>query len=97
MIRQATICGDASTLKRAADRLGARKVAAGPRAFAIAPDLEQYAAAIDNGAVAALHKAGFVICAAGAAVPAAAPGEAVMVHPGEELEDVITACCEVCQ
>jgi len=60
------IRGDAEALKRAADQHPPKP---GEVVFVIPDDLEQYSLAIDNGAVAELHRAGATICAPGTPDP----------------------------
>jgi hypothetical protein len=93
MIVQVTIRGDAGTLRQAADLLGKRVVAQGTRAFVIPAETEQYSAAIDNGAIKALTRAGFIICAPGTPDPAIADGERDIRHPGATLPEAIDGCC----
>ena len=59
---QVVIRGDAAALKQVTEALGDGVLQPAVRAFAIPADAEAYGEAIDNGAIAALHKAGFVIC-----------------------------------
>ncbi len=92
MIVQVTIHGDATVLRQAADLLGKRRAAA--RAFVIPADNEQYSAAIDSGAIKALHNAGFTICAPGTLEPAVAEGETTLRHPDTPLADLINACAK---
>ena len=61
------IAGDAAAMLEAAAKAG---WPAGARVFVVPADAEAYSAAIDSGAIGALHKAGAVICAPGS-VPAA--------------------------
>lgn len=56
------IAGDAATLLEAAGKAG---WPAGTRVFVVPVDAEAYSAAIDNGAIRTLHRAGAVICAPG--------------------------------
>lgn len=90
MATQATIRGNAETLLQAAKALGKRKVKPGTRAFVIPQDNEQYAEAIDNGAIRALHKAGFTICAPNTPGPALAEGDTDVAYPGEVLEELLS-------
>jgi hypothetical protein len=86
---QVVIRGDAGALKETADALGGHPLQSEVRAFAIPTDAEAYSEAIDNGAVAALHKAGFIICNPGTSEPALAQGEFGLNFPGVELTEVI--------
>jgi hypothetical protein len=88
---QVVIRGDAIALRHAADALAARSLTPAVRGFVIPEDSQAYADAIDNGAVAALHAAGFIICAPGTPEPALAPGEVGMRIPGNELADTMDA------
>jgi hypothetical protein len=80
---QVTVRGDAAILQTVADALRGRALQAGVRGFVIPADAPAYAEALDNGALAALHAAGFVICAPGTLDPALAPGEFGMNLPAE--------------
>lgn len=82
---QIMIRGDAATLKAAADALAGRRLKAGVRAFALPESSEQYADAIDNGAIKALVAAGVVICAPGTPEPAIAPGETAVASIKDAL------------
>ena len=86
---QVVIRGDAAALKETADALGACRLQPGARAFAIPTDAEAYGEAIDNGAVATLHKAGFIICNPATPDPALAQGEFGLNWPGNELTEVL--------
>lgn len=88
---QLTLRGDATALRHAADTLAARKLSPAVRAFVIPADNEAYAEAIDNGAIAALHAAGFIICAPGTIDPALATGEVGMRIPGDKPADSMDA------
>ncbi|MCC7508746.1 MAG: hypothetical protein IT464_05195 [Planctomycetes bacterium] len=89
MAQQLTIRSDALALRAAADAFNGKRVKPGVRAFAIPDDNEQYAAAIDNGAIKVLRAAGVVICAPGTPEPALAPGEVGLAFPGVALAQVV--------
>lgn len=88
---QVTLRGDAALLKQAAEALHGRPLRAGVRGYVIPDNAEFCTEAIDNGAVTALHQAGFVICSPGTKDPALAQGEFGLAHPGAELSEVIEA------
>lgn len=88
---QVTIRGDAAALMQAAEALAGRKLQPSVRAFVTPADAAAYSEAIDNGAIEALHSAGFVICAPGTPDPALAQGEIGMRLPGTALGDMMEA------
>lgn len=88
-IDQVTVRGDAPKLREFADALKARCVRDGVRAFVIPVDRATYVDAIDNGAIAALHNAGFTICDPETPDPAVAKGETAKAWPGEETAGLI--------
>lgn len=88
-MQQLLITGDAHALDAAATALAGRRIKAGVRAFAMPADNEQYVAAIDSGAIKALHAAGVVICAPGTPPPALAPGEAQIDITSEGLAKLL--------
>ena len=88
---QLTLRGDATDLRHAADTLASRKLSPAVRAFVIPADAQAYAEAIDNGAIEALHAAGFIICAPGTPEPALATGEVGSRIPGDEPADSMDA------
>ena len=90
---QVTIRGDAGKLREFADGLNGRRVRDGVRAFAIPADNESYSEAIDNGAIKALHTAGFTICNPGTTDPATAQGETTKTWPGEQLDTLLKSIC----
>jgi hypothetical protein len=88
---QLVIRGDATALRYAADSLVSRTLNPAVRGFVIPTDNEAYTEAIDNGAIAALHAAGFVICAPGTTDPALATGEVGRRIPGTGPADSMDA------
>lgn len=88
---QVVIRGDAAALKEAADALAGHGIHGTVRAFAIPADAEAYSEAIDNGAVAALHKSGFVICNPSTPDPALAHGEFGLNFPAVTISEVVEA------
>jgi homoaconitase/3-isopropylmalate dehydratase large subunit len=88
---QVTIRGDAAALSRVAEALAGRRLQRDVRAFVIPDDAAAYSEAIDGGAIAALHGAGFVICAPGTDDPALAQGEMGLRVPDSSLADTMDA------
>lgn len=88
---QVVVRGDADLLKQVADALAGHTVQRDVRAFVIPTSAESYSEAIDNGAVATLHRAGFVLCSPNTPDPALAQGEFGLNHPGVELTEVVEA------
>lgn len=89
-VHQLTVRGDAPKLREFADRLTGKRIREGVRAFAIPADSQSYSEAIDNGAISALHAAGFTICDPDTDDPALAKGETGVAWPGEDFEDVFS-------
>jgi homoaconitase/3-isopropylmalate dehydratase large subunit len=88
---QVVIEGDAAALRQAAALATGKRLRYGVRAFVIPADNEQYAAAIDNGAIKTLIHAGFTICAAGTSTPALAPQETLLRYPDNDIAGVMEA------
>lgn len=88
---QVVIRGDAGVLRNVADALGINAIQREVRAFAIPASNEAYSEAIDNGALAALHTAGFVICNPSTPDPALAQGEFGLTYPAVELNELVEA------
>jgi hypothetical protein len=88
---QVTIRGDAAALSRVAEALTGRRLQRGVRAFVIPDDAAAYGEAIDGGAIAALHSAGFVICAPGTDDPTPAQGEMGLRMPDSSLAATMDA------
>ncbi len=88
-IDQVTVRGDAPKLREFADALNTRRVRDGVRAFVIPADRAAYVDAIDNGAIAALHNAGFTICDPETPDPAVARSETAKQWPGEDTAGLI--------
>ena len=88
---QVTVSGTATALKEFAEALAGKPVREGVRAYVIPTDAEAYSEALDNGAVTALHSAGFNICDPATPEPALAPGEFELSVPGAELTEVVEA------
>jgi hypothetical protein len=88
---QLTLRGSAGTLIEAASALAGRHLQPVVRAFVIPDDAAAYSEAIDNRAIEALHRAGFVVCAPLTPDPALAQGEIGMRVPGTSLADTMDA------
>lgn len=88
---QVTLRGDAALLKQAAEALAGKPLRAGVRGYVIPADVDACTEAIDNGAITALHNAGFTICDPATPNPALAPGEFELAIPGAELNEVVEA------
>lgn len=88
---QVTLRGDAALLKQAAEALAGKPLRAGVRGYVIPADAEACTEAIDNGAISALHQAGFTICDPATPKPALAQGEFELAIPGAELNEVVEA------
>ena len=88
---QVTVSGDAKVLKEFAEALAGRPVREGVRAYVIPSSAEAYSEALDSGAIAALHDAGFTICDPATPEPALAQGEFELSIPGTELTEVVEA------
>ncbi|MCA8910264.1 MAG: hypothetical protein KDB82_01050 [Planctomycetes bacterium] len=86
---QVVVRGDANALKEIADALGGKTLQPNVRAFAIPASNEAYSEAIDNGAVAALHAAGFTICNPATSDPELSQGEFGLNYPAVELTEVV--------
>jgi homoaconitase/3-isopropylmalate dehydratase large subunit len=69
MTKPRVIKGDAEALRKAATELESTPPGPDTPVFVIPTDNEQYSLAIDNGAIATLHKAGATICAPGTPDP----------------------------